>query len=220
MKKRIISLFLAMVLLVAVCPTVFAAGSRSFRVNSSITLDQNGLPVISWTDSADRGPYTVSYEYTAETMGRKTRWRAASKLSAKSCTVKYLFPGETYNFYVADRNGDEASIRLTVPSNASELRPGEGTVKRFGDEVKAPSSKSSYLSHFETRYVKSRKGHSIYTFMDTKGTKRGNYYFLPEATEVLALAEEKDFTCILFTTKDGKLHIGWVSSPLLVYEYS
>lgn len=99
--------------------------------------------------------------------------------------------------------------------------PSVEDVRAFGSEITYPK-RSSYLDSYETMYVKSTKGHSIYVFWKANGDMaylRGNFYFIPEATEVTVLARQGQFSCVVYNTQDGNQHIGWVSTPLLVYDY-
>lgn len=92
-------------------------------------------------------------------------------------------------------------------------------VQKFGDEITYPKS-SSYLSDYETMYVKSGKGHSIYVYWKAqKGDEYRRKYYLYEQDEVTVIARENGFSCVIFTTENGEEHIGWVGSSLLVYEY-
>lgn len=121
---------------------------------------------------------------------------------------------------------DQTSTQTSMPVQEEKTEaitqkaPSVEDVERFGDEITYPKS-SSYLSAYETMYVKSDKGDSIYVYWKSKRTdeyRRKNYY-IQEKAEVVVLAREKGSSCILFTDEDGNQRIGWVNSSKLVYDY-
>lgn len=114
----------------------------------------------------------------------------------------------------------EAAITTqTVSPTQPPKAPSEEDVIPFGEVIAYPESES-YLSSYETKYVKAPKGHSIYVFWKPNGSDSyRRKYLLYEADEVTVLACEDGFSCVIFTSNDGKRNIGWVNSDLLVSEY-
>lgn len=108
---------------------------------------------------------------------------------------------------------------IITPEPDPVITPSVEDVRAFGDEITYPKS-SSYLSEYETMYVKSGKGHSIYVYWKAQGKDEyRRKFYLYEQDEVTVIARENGFSCVIFTAKDGEEHIGWVGSSLLVYEY-
>ena len=106
----------------------------------------------------------------------------------------------------------------TSTFTTSSSGPSAADVSRFGNEISYPN-KRSYLSDYETMYVKSEKGHSIYVFFTSSGgeaNRRKNYYCY-EGDAVTVLARENGMSCVIFTAGNGETHIGWVASKYLVY---
>jgi len=108
---------------------------------------------------------------------------------------------------------------ITEKETIAAKAPSEEDVKVFGTEITYPQTES-YLSDYETMYVKSYSGHSIYVFykanVDEQFRRR---FYLYEGDEVTVLARENGLSCVIFTASDGEEHIGWVNSANLVYEY-
>lgn len=98
--------------------------------------------------------------------------------------------------------------------------PSVEDVQQFGSEITYPQS-SSYLPAYETMYVKSDKGDSIYVYWKSqrKEEYRRKNFFIEEKAEVTVLAREKGSACVIFTDVDGEQRIGWVNSSKLVYVY-
>lgn len=110
-------------------------------------------------------------------------------------------------------------IAEPTPEPTPKATPCVEDLKAFGDEIGYPSS-GSYLSDYETMYVKSDKGHAIYVYWCSQwGEDYRRSLYLYDQDEVTVVARENNFSCVIFTAKDGKQHIGWVVSDFLVYEY-
>lgn len=90
--------------------------------------------------------------------------------------------------------------------------------KNENNRIQFPKD-SSYLSDYETMYVKSGRGHSIYLYFAPTGYeehRRSHYVY--EGWEVTVLAREGNFSCIIYSGEDGTQFCGWVYSKYLVYE--
>lgn len=99
-----------------------------------------------------------------------------------------------------------------------EKTPSVEDVDRFGNEIEHPKS-SAYLPTYETMYVKPQNGYSIYVYFRAQaGQSNRRKYVLYEDDEVTVIARQSKFSCVIFTTKEGEEHIGWVGSNLLSYE--
>lgn len=103
----------------------------------------------------------------------------------------------------------------TLPPKA----PSEDDVIAFGEVIAYPED-DAYLPAYETMYVKSTKGNSIYVYWNSNGADEYRRRFLAyEADEVTVLARQHGFSCIIFEDRNGNEQIGWVNSDLLVYQY-
>ncbi len=121
------------------------------------------------------------------------------------------YPGSTGN------TGYTGGTGSTAPTSTSSA-PSAADVSQFGNEIAYPN-KNSYLPGYETMYVKSGKGHSIYVYVSSTGgeaNRRKNYYCY-EGDAVTVLARENGMSCVIFVAGNGETHIGWVSSKYLVY---
>ena len=105
-----------------------------------------------------------------------------------------------------------------APSEA-DLKAVQGNPS-YPNQITFPRS-SSYLSEAETMYVQTEKGNHAYLYWAPIGDRdHRRAHDVPEGTEVTVLAREKGFSCIIFM-KGGSIPIsGWVSSAMLVYNYS
>ena len=111
----------------------------------------------------------------------------------------------------------ETSENTTPVLNSKS--PSAADLDEIGDKIVYPGL-NDYLSSYETKYVKSNKGHSVYVFGDASGDHshlRSLYAY--EKDEVTIIARRNCYSCILFTTPSGKKASGWVNSNYLVSEY-
>ena len=145
---------------------------------------------------------------------------------------EYDFPGIVIGFRFVEGTDDhivkkycpsemlrKPILSSSSPEASAASKPSVEDVRRFGSEITYPKS-SSYLDSYETMYVNAPKKHSIYVYWRANGDSaylRGSYYFLSHGSEVTVLAREGKFSCVIFTTKNGKEHIGWVYTSELVY---
>ena len=105
-----------------------------------------------------------------------------------------------------------------APSEA-DLKAVQGNPS-YPNQITFPRS-SSYLSEAETMYVKTEKGNHAYLYWAPIGDRdHRRAHDVPEGTEVTVLAREKGFSCIIFMKNDSIPISGWVSSEMLVYNYS
>ena len=101
----------------------------------------------------------------------------------------------------------------------STKTPSKDDIAALGENVVYPQN-SSYLSDYETMYVKSDKGHSIYVYFAPKVSESNRRsYFAYEGDEVTVLARENGLSCVLFPDSYSNIHVGWVNSKHLVYVY-
>lgn len=67
---------------------------------------EDGSVVVSWSDSADNGPYQVYYELL-ESAPVPFGWTAARGVQGNSCVLTQLVPGVSYIFTVSDKDGNK-----------------------------------------------------------------------------------------------------------------
>ena len=104
-----------------------------------------------------------------------------------------------------------------TPAPTPTMTPSKDDILAIGENLVYPQAKS-YLSEYETMYVKSEKGHSIYVYYAPKATESNRRsFFAYEGDEVTVLARENGLSCILFPDANGNTHVGWVNSQHLVY---
>ena len=102
-------------------------------------------------------------------------------------------------------------VRETQPVR----KPSKEDVEPFGDVITYPRA-SSYLENYETMYVRSNKGTSIYVFWNYDGDMSCRRKFLLyEADRVTVLARQGSRSCVIFTDQNGQEQIGWVNSDYL-----
>ena len=123
--------------------------------------------------------------------------------------VLCLFPGvEIYP-------GEKPTEAPTAPPRA----PSEADILPFGEVIAYPR-KDAYLPAYETMYVKSERGSSVYVYWKDNGASEYRRRFVVyEANEVTVLARQDGFSCIIFKDQNGNDQIGWVNSDFLVYQY-
>ena len=114
-----------------------------------------------------------------------------------------------------------------VPTEAPETAapteppraPSEADIYPFGEVIAYPR-KDAYLPAYETMYVKSERGSSVYVYWKDNGASEYRRRFVVyEANEVTVLARQDGFSCIIFKDQNGNDQIGWVNSDFLVYQY-
>ena len=114
-----------------------------------------------------------------------------------------------------------------VPTEAPETAapteppraPSEADILPFGEVIAYPR-KDAYLPAYETMYVKSERGSSVYVYWKDNGASEYRRRFVVyEANEVTVLARQDGFSCIIFKDQNGNDQIGWVNSDFLVYQY-
>ena len=101
--------------------------------------------------------------------------------------------------------------------SADDLKALQGNAK-YPNNITFPKN-SSYLSAYETMYVKTSRGHSAYVYWAPIGDAdhRRNHYVY-EGDKVTVIARENGYSCIIWIS-EGISFDGWVSSDLLVFEY-
>ena len=185
-----------------------------------------------------RTTYTANFNNIAFEQQNKTveniavlghSWKEATYTSPKTCERCGAQEGDALPTPTPDReiytSGDYTySIKptaTTTPTVAptSAKTPSKDDIFAIGENLVYPQNKS-YLSEYETMYVKSDKGHSIYVYFAPEATESNRRsFFAYEGDEVTVLAREKGLSCILFQDFYGNTHVGWVNSKHLVYVY-
>ena len=95
--------------------------------------------------------------------------------------------------------------------------PGEEDVTPFGAVITYPKTRD-YLPSYEVRYVKAPKGNSIYVFWNPDGGESyRRKYLLYEGDEVIELARQGGFSCVIFTSRFGDQQIGWANTDFLIW---
>lgn len=88
----------------------------------------------------------------------------------------------------------------------------------YPNDIVLPKSRS-YLPEYCTKYVKSGRGDSIYLYWSPKGGDTLRNHYVYEKTPVTVLAEEGNYSCIIFLKKEDIPILGWVNSKYLVDDY-
>ena len=116
--RKTIALLLALSFLMALAPVSALAASRTFKFDKTAKVDR-GYVTISWVDSANYGPYEVSYSYDNSSTQSKVHYWANgnssnSTTSSKSLTLKLLIPGVDYIIRVEDKYGNKIEATYTM----------------------------------------------------------------------------------------------------------
>lgn len=150
-------------------------------------------------------------------------WMDATCTQAKICLdclqevgepLGHKWPGNDhtklmYCTLCGDSNGGtETPVQSTKTPSEEDLIP-------FGAVIAYPND-SSYLSHYEIKYVKAPKGHSIYVYWNPDDASSRRKFLLYEDDEVTVLARQGGLSCVIFTDQSGEQQVGWVSSDCLV----
>ena len=104
-----------------------------------------------------------------------------------------------------------------VPAAFADYGPSASDIYAVGDEknIEMPKQKS-YLDDYETKVVKSGKGHSIYVFYDTTAAvSHTRPWYAYEGDTVTVIARQGNLSCILFVNDRDTLKAGWVNSQFL-----
>ena len=106
-----------------------------------------------------------------------------------------------------------------APTEEPPRVPSEADIYPFGEVIAYPRE-DAYLPAYETMYVKSERGSSVYVYWKDNGASEYRRRFVVyEANEVTVLARQDGFSCIIFKDQNGNDQIGWVNSDFLVYQY-
>lgn len=96
-------------------PTPTPKPSRVFEITGVTTNAKGGLD-ITWTDSANKGPYTILYEryvspdITSKEQQAQIRWTDEVNVRGSNWTLDYTVPGESYWILIRDAEGGFAVI--------------------------------------------------------------------------------------------------------------
>ena len=114
-------------------PRPAATPQRVFRLNSTIKT-YKGQVTISWEDSENNSPYSVSYEYVGKSNTVQSRYEVSGgKTYSKSITTGELIPGKTYKIGVTDCNGKTIYDTYSLPTPSSFV---DGLLKASSIKVK------------------------------------------------------------------------------------
>ena len=187
-------------------PTATPTPARTFEISSNVTTDA-GRYTITWEDSANAGPYQLTYQYVDESSNavQCNFWAGHSEkestTTSKSYTYLYLIPGKTYKFTVEDSKGVKTSRVITLPTPSSFV---DGKLKSSSIKV---SWKYRYMesgmAYEDARSLKKFSAAEMMTNMTNSGYRYGLYYriSLPQ----LATSREF-FTTIAFYAPNGFVH--------------
>ncbi|MBQ9252445.1 MAG: protein kinase [Clostridia bacterium] len=106
-------------IVLAISPKV----NRTFELNSTVS-SEKGCVTVSWTDSENKSPYTVLYQYVGNSdVVQPNYWASGqeegSKTNSKSYTIGSLIPGKTYRIEVRDRDGTSINRTYELPAPAT-----------------------------------------------------------------------------------------------------
>lgn len=127
----------------------------------------------------------------------------------------------------ADIFADSLVLESTTSSSNKNKDDREDIMQRINDvidfcgdtnNVEKPGKNSEVFPEFKTKYVKSGKGHSIYSFWDSEGHNKRPHYVM-EGTEVTVMAEYDGMSFCLYKNGSGENKVGWLGSEWLVDKY-
>ncbi|MBQ1938000.1 MAG: SH3-like domain-containing protein [Bacteroidales bacterium] len=133
----------------------------------------------------------------------------------RSCVIFTDINGDKQVGWVSTNYLEDVKVESGYTVQSSN-KPSKEDLVPFGNKIAYPKE-ASYLDSYETKYVKSPKGNSIYVFWNADGplsTSKRPFY-LYEGDEVTVLAREKTRSCVIFTDLDGDKQVGWVSTNYL-----
>ena len=184
-------------------PTATPTPARTFEISSNVTTD-TGRYTITWEDSANAGPYQLTYQYVDESSNavQCNFWAGPSEkdstTTSKSYTYLYLIPGKTYKFTVEDSKGVKTSRVITLPTPSSFV---DGKLKSSSIKV---SWKYRYMesgmAYEDARSLSKFSAAEMMTNMTNSGYRYGLYYRI----DLPQLAKSRNFyTTIAFYAPNG-----------------
>ena len=184
-------------------PTATPTPARTFEISSNVTTD-TGRYTITWEDSANAGPYQLTYQYVDESAPavQCNFWAGPSEkdstTTSKSYTYLYLIPGKTYKFTVEDSKGVKTSRVITLPTPSSFV---DGKLKSSSIKV---SWKYRYMesgmAYEDARSLSKFSAAEMMTNMTNSGYRYGLYYRI----DLPQLAKSRNFyTTIAFYAPNG-----------------
>ena len=184
-------------------PTATPTPARTFEISSNVTTD-TGRYTITWEDSANAGPYQLTYQYVDESSNavQCNFWAGPSEkdstTTSKSYTYLYLIPGKTYKFTVEDSKGVKTSRVITLPTPSSFV---DGKLKSSSIKV---SWKYRYMesgmAYEDARSLSKFSAAEMMTSMTNSGYRYGLYYRI----DLPQLAKSRNFyTTIAFYAPNG-----------------
>lgn len=185
--KKLTALLLTLTVLISLLPLSALADGRTFEISPDFTF-KDGLTTITWTDSANKGPYTVVYLLVSDSEAQQTVHLAdlydeTGTTSKKSFVLGELLPGRTYavGVFDADQELAETEITLPIPSEFEDgkLKASSVRVTTEPRRMKRENGSIGDIDRLEASTIASTIGQWLY----------GLYYEikLPE------LARERDY---------------------------
>ena len=149
-------------------PRPTATPQRVFRLNETVKTDK-GRVTISWEDSENNSPYSVSYEYVGKGNAVQSQYRE-DKTYSKSCTIGDLIPGKTYRIGVTDCKGKTVYHTYSLPTPSTFE---DGLLKASSIKVKielkqkndsASDTTASNISELRAADIIANRGKKEYGF--------------------------------------------------------
>lgn len=180
----------------------------------------------SWKEATCAKPATCSVCQETKGVSLGHDWQPATCLTPKQCRTcgategaarGHQWPGDDHTKRMSCTVCGESNGVIEAPVQSLKT-PSEEDLIPFGPVIAYPHP-SSYLSDYETRYVKAPKGHSIYVYWNPDDASSRRKFLLYEGDEVTVLARQGSLSCVIFTDQSGEQQVGWASSDCLYYEY-
>ena len=132
--------------------------ARDFEITST-RLNSDGTVTIKWDDSANKGPYKVTYKYYvngsfySDAQWDQLVYTATDSWNAKTYTLNHLVPGVWYWIIVEDKDGKSThkSYTPSLPDNFSEFG-----VNISMDYRSRKGSNTKKISSFSATDIKNR----------------------------------------------------------------
>ena len=238
--RNILGFLLMLSLLVSLFPTVSYAASSSQQDKVTEIIEDCGdtYKVVhpNKTDILDK--FETKYVKSGKGHSIYSFWdsegenkRPHTVLEGTEVTVLAEHDGMSFCYYESSKGTEKVgwvgsqwlvdSYSKTDAKKVSDARKQEVSdlIAQCGDTKNVEHPKAEYiLPEFETKYVKSGKGHSIYSFWDSEGENKRPHTVL-EATEVTVLALKDGMSFCMYEYSKGTEKVGWLGSQWLVDEY-
>ena len=119
---------------------------RTFKVTGVSRQNNEGTVTVKWTDSADRGPYKVTYrqlvsdDFYSDRQKKIWYYTAAESTYLNSCVIEYMEPSANYWITITDKDGKEIryaykpdkfltfeSFNISIQGYPKQRKNGDGT---------------------------------------------------------------------------------------------